>query len=205
MDKTTQIRALLRAIAGTDRPVCDFRLMEVVAVEGDLCRARMGDFELPGIRLASIGGGSENGLRIVPARGSIVLVADISCGTLRELNVIGYSEIESIRFHQGRTTLTADAEGAEVSVGDSRVRVADGLIRFDGGDNGGLVKIGELRRSLESLKSYCEKLTTAVSLGLRGVGAGTAASGEKGAGEFTAAMSGASIRIEQMENEQVKH
>ena len=71
MDKPTQIRSLLRSIAGTDRPSFSFRLMEVVGVDGDLCRAKLGDLEIPGIRLSSIDGGSENGLLVVPARGSM--------------------------------------------------------------------------------------------------------------------------------------
>lgn len=120
MDKTTQIRSLLRAIAGTDRPSFSFRLMEVVGVDGDLCRAKIDDFEIPDIRLSSIDGGSENGLLVVPAEGSIILVADISCGNLRELCAIGYSEVASIRFHQGDTTLTADGGHATVEIGDSK-------------------------------------------------------------------------------------
>lgn len=205
MEKTTQIRALLRAITGTDRPVCDFHLMEVVEVKGDLCQARLGDLLLPDIRLAAIGGGSENGLRLVPALGSIILVADRSGGALRELHVVGYSEIASIRYHQGRTTLVADAEGAEVSVGDTRVRVSDGRIQFDEGDNGGLVKIDELRRTLESLRNYCETLKAAVSAGIGAVGVGASANGGTGAAAFEEAMAAATIRIEDMENEKVTH
>lgn len=205
MDQTTRIRSLLRTITGTDRPVFDFRLMEVVAVEGDRCRARLGELEIPGIRLASIGGGSENGLRIVPAVGSIVLVADLSCGALRELNAIGYSEIASISFHQGKTTLEADGTQVTATVGGSRLRIEDGSVAFDEGANGGLVKIEELRQSLESLKGYCETLTAAVAAGLNGVNAGAAASGPLGAEAFEGAMAGAAIRIEHMENQKITH
>lgn len=205
MDKPTQIRSLLRSIAGTDRPSFDFRLMEVVGVEGDLCRARIDNLEIPDIRLSSIPGGAENGLLVVPAKGSIILVADISCGNLRELCAIGYSEIESVRFHQGRTTLTADAEGATLECGGSRVRIEDDKVTFNDGGNGGLVKIEALERSLESLKSYCETLGQAVSAGLNAVGAGTAANGAAGAGAFDTAMASASIRIEAMENDKITH
>lgn len=205
MDQTTRIRSLLRTITGTDRPVFDFRLMEVVAVEGDCCRARLGDLEIPGIRLAAIGGGSENGFRIVPAVGSIILVADLSCGALRELNAVGYSEIASIRFHQGKTTLEADGERVTATVGGNKVHIEDGLVAFNDGQNGGLVCIEELRQSLESLKSYCETLKTAVATGLAGVGAGASANGANGVTAFDTAMTGAAIRIENMENEKVTH
>lgn len=205
MDKPTQIRDLLRSIAGTDKPLFSFRLMEVVGVDGDLCRAKIDDFEIPDIRLSSIDGGSDNGLLVVPAKGSIVLVADISCGNLRELCAIGYSEIESIRFHQGKTTITADADGATVEVGNSKMHVEDGKITFNDGVNHGLVKVEELKRTLESLKSYCETLKQAVSSGLTAVGAGPSANGTTGATTFDTAMAAASIRLEEMENDKVIH
>ena len=123
MDKTTQIRSLLRSIAGTDKPSFGFRLMEVVGVEGDLCRAK----------------------------------------------------------------------------------IEDSKVTFNNGDNGGLVKIEALERSLESLKSYCEQLKQAVSSGLNSVGAGTAANGATGATAFETAMSAAAIRIEDLENSKITH
>lgn len=160
MDTTTKIRDLLRSITGTDRPTFDFRLMEVVSVDGDLCRAKIGDFEIPDIRLSSIGGGSENGLLIVPATGSIILVADISCGNLRELNAIGYSEIESIRFHNGKTTVRADAQTAEACVGGSKVRITDQVVEFNDGHNEGMVNIVELTDKLNTIERTINDLKT---------------------------------------------
>lgn len=205
MDKSTQIRSLLRSIAGTDKPLFNFRLMEVVGVDGDLCRAKIDDFEIPDIRLSSIDGGSKNGLLVVPAKGSIILVADISCGNLRELYTIGYSEVESIRFHQGKTTVTADAEGATVEVGGSKLRIEGGKMMFNDGANHGLVKVGELKLSLESIKTYCETLKEAVSAGFDAVGIGTAANGTAGAGTFDTVMAAASIRLEELENDKILH
>lgn len=158
MDKPMQIRSLLRSIAGTDKPSFSFRLMEVVGVNGDLCRAKMDDFEIPDIRLSSIDGGSENGLLVVPARGSIILVADISCGNLRELCAIGYSEIESIHFHQSKTTIAANAYGATLEVGGSKLRVEDGKITFDDGANHGLVKVEELTKKINALEQEINDL-----------------------------------------------
>lgn len=237
MDKATQIRSLLRSIAGTDKPLFSFRLMEVVEIDGDLCRAKIDDFEIPDIRLSSIDGGSENGLLIVPAEGSIILVADISCGNLRELCAVGYSEIALIRFHQGDTTLSTDGRQVEITVGNSKAKVEeerieltigqssarmekgrtalavgtskitleDGKTQFNEGANAGLVKVGELERSLESIKNYCEMLTQAVSSGLKAVGAGTAANGATGATAFDTAMSTASIQLEELANDKVTH
>lgn len=205
MDKTTRIRALLRSIAGTERTRCAFRLMEVTKVDGDCCRARIGGFELGGIRLASIAGGADEGLLLTPAVGSIVLVADLSDGELRELNAIGYSAIDALRYHRGSTTVVADTEAITLTVGDTTLRVEDGAIRLGGKDHGGLVQVEELQKSLRSLKTYCETLRAAISDGLNGVGTGTAASGEKGAKAFASKMSGAAIKLEKMENTNVTH
>ena len=91
----------MRKVAGTDKMQFNFLSMEVVSVNGDLCCAKVGDFEIPGIRLAAISGGSAKGILITPTVGSVVLVADLSAGELRELAVIGYSEIDSVRIRGG--------------------------------------------------------------------------------------------------------
>lgn len=205
MDKSSKIRELLRKVSGTDKPLFNFRLMEVVSVDGDLCTAKIDEFEIPDIRLTSIEGGSENGILITPSVGSIVTVADLSCGELRELAVVGYSEIDSIRMHKGSTTVTMDGKAVDIEVGGSTVHVEDGKIQFNGEDNGGLVKIEELRQSLQSLQTYCETMKEAVSAGISAVGAGTAANGATGAGAFDTAMASAKIQIENMENSKVTH
>lgn len=205
MDTTTKIRGLLRSITGTDRPTFDFRLMEVVSVDGDLCRAKIGDFEIPDIRLSSVGGGSENGLLVTPAVGSVILVADISCGTLRELNAIGYSEIDSIRFHKGETTVEATAGKVTATVGGSTVDIEGGKIRLGGEENGGMVKIGEVRQTFRSFQTYCETMKAAIAQGIAAVGAGEAANGATGAAAFEGAMAAAAIQVENMENEKVTH
>jgi fumarate hydratase class II len=76
---------------------------------------------------------------------------------------------------------------------------------FNGGELGGLIKIEELKKSLDSLKQYCEDLKTAVAQGLTAVGVGTAASGTVGAQAFNQLMTGKSITIEEMEDEMIKH
>lgn len=77
-------------------------------------------------------------------------------------------------------------------------------IRLMGGQLGGLVKVEELKKSLESLKDYCESLKSAVSSGLAAVGVGSAASGTTGKTTFETAMAAKSIKIEELENEKVK-
>ena len=194
MDNASKIKQLLQQITGTEQSVFLFRPMEVVSVEGDTCRARYNELEIPGIRLAAIEGGADGGLLLKPATGSIVLVADLSCGELRECSVIGYSEIEALTYRHGDTTVTMN--GSKVT--------ADG-VEINGGKQGGLVLAAALRRSLESVQRYCETMRTAVAAGLTGVGIGAAANGGTGAGIFSEQMAAATISLEDLEDKKATH
>ncbi|MCD8081867.1 MAG: hypothetical protein LUF04_16170 [Bacteroides sp.] len=144
MDKASHIKELMRKITGTDRLTFDFMPMEVVSVEGDLCTCLLDELELPDVRLVAIPDGSEDGLLITPKVGSMVMVADLSAGHLRDLMVVNYTEVESIRFHQGSTTITADGEKVAVEVGASTIEITDGLINMNGGKLGGIFIIQKL-------------------------------------------------------------
>ncbi len=74
-------------------------------------------------------------------------------------------------------------------------------IRLMGGQLGGLVKVEELKKSLESLKDYCEALKDAVSSGFGTVLNGYGSASKTG---FDTAMGAKSIKIEELENEKVK-
>ena len=102
MDKSGRIRELLRQITGTDRLTFDFMPMEVKSVNGDLCVCLLDELEIPDVRLAAIPDGSADGLLITPKKGSIVMVADLSAGNLRDLMVVGYTAIESVCFMGGK-------------------------------------------------------------------------------------------------------
>lgn len=150
MDKYSQIAALLREITGTGKPCFAFWLMEVVSVEGDTCSARIGDLVIPGIRLSPVKKGAEKGLLITPAGGSSVLVADLSAGTMRELAVIGFTEIAAIELH----------------VGESSARFTGKAIEINGGGNNGLANVKELtgrlnliERDINALKSVFKAWT----------------------------------------------
>jgi len=167
MDNISKIKELLRDICGANKRTSGFWMMEIVSVEGDLCTAKINDFEIPNIRLSTIQNGSENGILITPTEGSIVLVADLSGGLLRELAVIGYTEIDSLHIHKEDTTIFADAEKVYVEVGESRLEIVDGqmdmeigessvsltkdLIELNKGSNGGLIQIEELTDKLNDL------------------------------------------------------
>ena len=199
MDNASKIKQLLQQITGTEQSVFLFRPMEVVSVEGDTCRARYNELEIPGIRLAAIEGGADGGLLLKPATGSIVLVADLSCGELRECSVIGYSEIEALTYRHGDTTVTMNGSNVSATVGRMQLKVTADGVEINGGKQGGLVLAAALRRSLESVQRYCETMRTAVAAGLTGVGIGAAANGGTGAGIFSEQMAAATISLEDLE------
>lgn len=232
MDKSSKIKGLIRSITGTDRPSFGFRLMEVVSVEDDLCRAKIDDLEIPDIRLSSINGGSKNGLLVKPATGSIILVADLSCGNLRELCAVAYSEIESVRFHQGDTTITADDKKTEVVVGGSSAIVQDADIKLCKGDSSVVVESDDVTIKkggnsvvvksdvveinggnngglvkIEKLKNYITILETAIKTGISSVGENSTIgiSGSAGATAFGNAIGQAQSHIKDMENPKVTH
>ncbi|MEG0788768.1 MAG: hypothetical protein RSA66_07885 [Muribaculaceae bacterium] len=144
MDKYSKIAGLLRSITGTDRAKFGFWLMEVMSVDGDMCTAKLDMFEVPDIRLSTIKGGSEKGLLITPAVGSIVMVADLSCGELRELAVIGFTEVVSI----------------DAKIGSSKVHIADGIVKLNDGNNDGLVNVRNLTSKLNVIEQDINNLKT---------------------------------------------
>jgi hypothetical protein len=153
MDKAGQIRDLVRKITGTDRITFDFLPMKVKSVDGDLCVCLLGELEIPGVRLVAIPDGSADGLLITPKADSVVMVADLTAGNLRDLMVVQYTEIESISFHQGDTTITADGQKITVKVGSSSAELTNGLIKFNDGNNAGLMisqKTAEKFNALEN-------------------------------------------------------
>ena len=150
MDKSSKIAELLRSIAGTDRQRAAFLTMEVSSVNGDMCSAKLGDFEIPDIRLSVIKDGSNKGLLVTPAVGSIVLVADLSGGEMRELAVVCYTDIDSV----------------DLKIKGADVHIEEDSIELNSGNNGGIVKIAPLKTNLQSLQSYIENLQTLTATAL---------------------------------------
>jgi len=176
MDKITQIRSLLKDVTGTASLPDHFHLMEVIAVNGDTCKASLNELILPEIRLSSIIEGSENGILITPSIGSIILVADLSKGDLRDLVAISYSSVDSIRvlnqsltFFLDASTFLAEIAGNKIKMnkesisllfGSSSLQLTDNLIRLNEGENSGLVKIEELVARLNTIERDINDLKT---------------------------------------------
>lgn len=186
MDNYTEIRNKIRSMTGQKTPL--LLTGKVESVDGYTCTVSVGDLKLTDVRLRSVVNDEESKLLITPKTGSYVTLIDLS-GELRELEVIGYSEIEAIDIKTS---------------GDININ-CDGTVTFNGGDHDGLVKLQELKDNLDSIKNYLSALKSAINTGLNGVGASTAASGAAGALAFKGAMAGQMINFKNMENDKVKH
>ena len=194
MSNYTEIRNKIRAMMGQRTPL--LLTGKVESVDGETCTVTVGDLKLTDVRLRSVVNGEESKLLITPKTDSYVTLIDLS-GELRELEVIGYSEIESIDIETG----------GDINIkckGDTNLD-CDGTVTLNGGDNKGLVKLQELNDNLNSIKNYISALKSAINTGLNGVGASTAASGAAGALAFEGAMAGQMINFKNMENDKVKH
>lgn len=82
---------------------------------------------------------------------------------------------------------------------------AETEIVYNGGENGGIPMIKELKENLEELKKYVEELNKQTSTGFQNVGAGSAANGPGAKTAFDLAMATQSIVFKDMENSKFKH
>lgn len=193
-DVYSEIKSKIRQMNGHNTPL--LLTGRVESVDGETCTLSVGDLKLTDVRLRSVVNGESSKLLITPAKDSYVTVIDLS-GELRETEVIGYSQIEAIDIETS-SDININCKG------DTNID-CDGTVTFNGGDHDGLVKLQELKDNLNSIKNYLSALKSAISTGLNGVGASTAASGAAGAGAFEGAMAGQTINFKNMENDKVKH
>ena len=136
MGKTQDIKEAIRTIAGKGNSGGLFLVGEVKSVEGESCTVDVAGLEIDEVRLTAVNDGADGKLLITPKEGSMVLLADMSGGTLRDLAVVGFTNVEKIEATIGQITL-------------------------NGGDNGGLVNIKDLTNKLNNLEKDINKLKQA--------------------------------------------
>ena len=135
MSKTQDIKEAIRAICGRGGGGRMYLVGEVADVEGDSCTVDVGGLELTDVRLTAVNDGSEGKLKVIPAVGSTVLLADLSGGELRACIMYGYTAVERI-------------EGTVEQ------------IELNGGQNGGLVNIEQLKQWMGNVESDLATLKT---------------------------------------------
>ncbi len=99
--KSKEIREAIRKIAGVDNQGLIFFNAEVVSVDAETCTVKRNGLEHTDVRLAAVVDGNTKNLLVSPKVGSMVLIADLSEGLMRDLAVIGWSEVETVVFNGG--------------------------------------------------------------------------------------------------------
>lgn len=180
MNMTKEIKEAIRAIIDGNRDGILFFVGKVKSVDGDSCTVDVAGLEIDEVRLTAVNDGSDGKLLLTPKEESPVLLADMSCGELRDLAVVGFTNVEKVEA-------TCDS------------------IALNGGDNGGLVNIESLKNNLDAMKRYVEAMKSAISNGFTSVGASTAANGPAGRATFEGAMATQTINFEDMEDTKITH
>lgn len=179
MDTYSEIAQAIKNISGGGNTAPLFTA-EVVSVDGETCTVKVGELELPDVLLTPADEGADGKLVITPKVGSMVTIADLSGGQLRQMAVVHWGEVEKI---------TCSCE----------------QIELNGGENGGLVNIESLQNNLDALKRYVEAMKNAIANGFTSVGVSSAASGPTGRATFEGAMAAQNINFEDMEDTTITH
>lgn len=101
MAKGSEVRDVIRKICGIDNQGLIFFNAEVVSVDTETCTVKRNGLEFTDVRLAAVVDGNTKNLLIKPKVGSMVLIADLSEGLMRDLAVIGWSEVDTITINGG--------------------------------------------------------------------------------------------------------
>lgn len=101
MENIGRIKDLIKNIGGGEEKAAFFTA-KVKSVKGDTCTVLIGDLELTEVRLrAVIDNDDDDTLRITPKKDSMVLVADLSDGAMRDLIVVKYTQAEMVELKRG--------------------------------------------------------------------------------------------------------
>lgn len=221
-----------RNIEGRVKDMLPIQVFPAVVKEVDedlrTCTVRVNDnVDFDDVRLYAVVDDSLKGFCLVPAVDSTVLVGRIANGN--ELCVVSFSVVdkvlgtigdkveiaidkESLSYKCDKTEMAVKSndiqvktEGVTFTVSDKKVTIDADEVVFNGGKKG-VPNVDTVKKNLDAIKSFVESMHTAIDLGLKGVLAGTAASGTLGAEAYGAAMKTAKpISLDDMEDEKVKH
>jgi hypothetical protein len=174
MDRYSRLLDALRSVNGKIDSV--FQAV-VKSVEGNTCTISVGDLNVTGVRLKATVTDAGTKVLITPKKDTMVLVISLS-GDMKDLAVISVDEADTVQV--------------------------SGNFIFNEGKRGGLPMIAELKDNLQSIKEYCEAINAALPTAFTAIGIGSAANGTTAATNYQTAMSGKSIVINDMENENIK-
>lgn len=135
------------------------------------------------------------GFCFIPKIDSTVLVSRIAGSNM--MFVAMFSQVDKVLLTVG--------EKVELTITGDKVELKADEIVFNGGENKGLVKVEQLQKNLDSLKTYVEAIHAALPSAFSAVGAAMLSNGAAGGTAYTTAMAGKSVVLENMENQKIKH
>lgn len=141
-----EIRSVIRKIAGIDNEGLIFFNAEVVSVDSETCTVKRNNINHTDVRLAAVIDGNTKNLLVKPKVGSMVLIADLSEGDLRDLAVVAWSEVDSISCKTG--SISIDVTGRE--------------IKFNDGTEG-MAKLSQLISWMQNVKTDLTTISTALN------------------------------------------
>ncbi len=111
-----KIREQLRKIAGSGIQAVHITA-EVTEVTDKDCTIKIGDLEIPGVLLFSTG--NSGAMMIRPKKNTMVTVADLSGGELRDLVLIKVDDPEVIRYNLNGLAVEIDGVSKKVDVSNT--------------------------------------------------------------------------------------
>ena len=167
------------------------------------------------IREAIIAIAASNGMKQILFNAKVLSVGEQTCTV--EYNDIELTDVRLSAVIDSSTTkvIKKPVKGSYVLVCDlsggelrdlAIVKLSETeLIQYNGGKNGGIPKIQELKESIDSIKSFVEAMHKALPSAFNAIGAGTAALGKTGGSAYTTAMLAKKITIKDFEDTKITH
>ncbi len=129
MDRAREIRSVIKDIAGGGGAV--FVMGEAVSVESDTCTVKIADRLTVGdVRLNASADGNKSNILAKPVVGSMVMMADLSGGELRDLVVIAFSEIDTLTVRFSGDVVVEGKDDIEADITDGKVCIKKGAVSF---------------------------------------------------------------------------
>lgn len=118
---------------------------------------------IKGVRLqAKVDDGGTDGILLLPAVGSDVIVAHLGNDTA-EAYVAMFTRVERIAVKGGGgLDISIDLEQNKIDIKASRISVEADKITLNGGNNGGTANVPQIRAAIETLKLNFETLKAAI-------------------------------------------
>lgn len=172
-----------------------YATIESVDEKTRTCTVAIEEVTFDEVMLYAVADDKLTGFCFIPKIESIVLVSRIAGSNM--MFVAMFSQVDKVLLSVG--------DKVELTITGDKVELKADEIVFNGGENKGLVKVEQLQKNLDSLKTYVEAIHAALPSAFSAVGAAMLSNGAAGGTAYTCAMAGKSVVLENMENQKIKH